>query len=362
MPTPPAQDHIVGIGDSRMGAGGAIPNHGSTLIGYDWDNVHSSWNDTSAGNGSQGSWVPDLCQQWNSNRGRTLGFINGAGSGERILTHWDPSFTTFYWDQVKTYHTNSGSPTVLAVMGMLGPNDVSFGTTVAASLYTDAIARMRTRVTSDYGSGCGFYFDLYADVYADPAIFTGGAANTDWIARLNATRQGVLDAVAAGSCSLWGNLTGQVYFDHTHPDSLLLAAEIGRAGYLGFNGGVPAPRMVGVSLNAAHTLITVTVDRNLANSLSSSVAGFRVTDSGSSTTISSAVVATARTIAITLSAPIAGTCAISFAHAEDAIGVTIPVGATQTLADASTYQAPLVPFFAQTTPVQTNAAILITHE
>lgn len=356
MPSP-ANDNVMGIGDSTIAINGLISQHPSTLTGYYWHVPSSTWLDT-AGIGSQSSWYPDLCQQWNSNRGRTLGIIDAAESGTRILDSWNPDIIGNRLPGAKTQWINSGSPTLNAVICQLGVNDSYQSSISAASAYRDVIQAMQSWIATNLG-GAPLYFNLFAD--SDPNHAAYGGSLVTYRTHMDTIRQGILDAIAAGYALQGANLTGQVYADRTHPDSLALAAIHGRAWYLALYGTAP-PRMVGVSLNAAKTVVTVTLDRTLANALSSSVAGFRVTDSGSLATISSAIVTTSRTVVLTLSAPIAGTCAVSFASADDAVGVTLPVGATQTLVDASTYQAPLVPFFTQTTPVQTNAAILITHE
>lgn len=337
MPSP-AQDHVVIIGDSTASVDSHLPSHGSALNGYDWNVNSQVW--TNFNGNAQTSWSPDLAFFWNSNKSRTLGIVNSAASGTHLGSTaaggWGRTPLTLL-SGAKTQWVNSGSPTISAVLVALGANDVGGDVLHSSSEWAASIATINTQIKADYGSTVPLYFNILAD---------DTPTGADYRARMDAFRQGVLDAITAGSCLRGANWTGQVYADTTHPDTLALGAEIGRAWYLVLNSGTPAPALSVAAINTAKTVTRITLDRSLGNSISSSVAGFRVMDNGSSVAISSAVVISAQRIDLTHTA-ISGTATVSFASAEDAIGVTIPKGATQTLVDASTYQAPLVPFFTQ---------------
>lgn len=339
--TPQADDHVLIIGDSTADPGGLIPIHSSSLQWYDWNWNSSLWTDK-VDTGQQ-CWAPDFAFFWNSNRTRTVGTINGAVSGTRLMTHWqDFSTPGGYPDRLRSGWVTSGSPSILcAICAGLGANDVGGEATKTAAQYRDGIKALADWVAATFTGAPSLYFS----VFADDAPPGGDPEDAGYVARMNNFRQGVNLAYAAGYCRIGPNWTGMQFSDQTHPNTLLQGAILGRGAYLCTNSGLEPPKVVSATYNVARTVTSVTFDKDLGNSVSSSVAGFRMFDNGVRATVSGAVVSAVRVVAVTHTA-IVGAPTISFAHAEDAIGQTIPVGVTQTLADASTYRAPALPFFA----------------
>lgn len=357
---PPPQDVILVFGDSRVDVPNAGPNITGEEEGYLWLPALDP-DDWYATTNAIDLWWPILNDYWKLETGRTLGIIQGGATGTRT-DQWRPDYDEFghpnFYDNAIAQWENAGSPTPVAVLIVLGPNDVQASGTVSTAQHEDDLEAILAGIAADVGGSVPVYHDIFADKGATG--YVGGVnVTTDpqYRADMDKVRLGTLNVIDAQAIlHLGANLTGQVYAtdDHTHPHTLGLVTEIAQGFFLALQGGIAAPRKTGVTINVAGTRVTVNVSPSLGTS--GAVGGFRVMDDGTAVTITSAT-ASAGGVVLELAAPIAGTCTVSFGSGADCRGVTMPKGATQNLPDASTYAAPLVPFFASAVTLEAPRCI-----
>lgn len=360
MPTP--QDVFLFAGDSTIndpmtGISSFTLSSLAENSCLGWYDAGTQWLD---GRGPWQSWMGYFIKNYVLGTARVPGHIAGGASGTYLYAYWNPDGVGLHnsYDNLMTLVSHANPAAIKAAICHLGVNTLfhqSDGGGLTLAQYKTNLASLATGVASKAGT---------PPTYMAMFGYKGATVDTNRTA-YDLIRQAILDKVDDGTIRLGANLTGQDYTvngnDGIHFCTDALVVEAGRAWYLAVNGGTPAPRMTGCAINPAKTVVTVTLDRDLGNTLSSSVAAFRVMDSGTSKTISTAVVTSARVITLTLAAPIAGTCTVSFASGGDAMGATpLPVGVTQNTPDGGTYAAPLVPFFDAAVPIATNAALRIT--
>lgn len=334
---------ILGAGDSLMDYLSSIPATSSSSASRVWNrNTNLAFFDLHTI--SVNHWIPFYADAYFTMTGNAIDFFNGGISGSHLIGNWDAFGAGTHWDNLKTQWVASGSPSVTLILVILGANDVISGVTRPVSDYVTAIQAMQTYVLSTFTGSPWMYFAFITD--AGEFSFTGGAANVDYITRMNNVRQAIFDAEAAGYCKLGASLLGQTYppADHTHPDDINDAAEIGR----GFAAAsipplVPSPRIVSATYDPVTLKVRGVWNQDLSNTLSSAVGGFEVFDAdGTSVPIISQVISDARTALLTPSRAVVGAGSMSFGSARDAAGQVVPRGASQL---SGGLFAPAYPFF-----------------
>ena len=341
MPTP--QDTALFIGDSRIAQNApSMPSHGyGTAQVYEYDAVNG-WVDLSSGDTN---FAPDVGKQWNLRTGRTFGaFVEGVG-GSFLQDHWDPGGGHSSLDQALSRYAAAGSPALSFGLCYLGPNSIQTTESWTVADIVAAYGRLGDTINALNGSPL-LYLDVFSEKDAVGAGYSGGFSSTQYRTQMNDYRTAVMNVVGTHSLRMGPNLTGELYADHTHPDTLAFATYFGRAVDLVLQGG-RAPRLVSATINSAKRVIRLTVDQNLGNSIGSSFGGMRVLDDASVVDISGATftVVSVRAMTITLVLAIVGVCKVSFASASDAVNATIPFSANYTAPDGATFTTPLEPFF-----------------
>jgi hypothetical protein len=353
------QDMALFIGDSRIAQNApSMPQHGyGSAVTYEWFGLPTGWFDMAPPGDT--NWSTDVGKQWNLGTSRTFGaFVAGSG-GTTLLDHWDPGAGSHVaYDTAIAAHVAAGSPSLAFALCCLGPNSVQTTSSWTKADIVAAYGRLGDAIHSLNGSPL-LYLDIFSEKDAVGAGFSGGFSNASYRTQMDTYRQAVLDVVGTHSCRMGPNLTGQVYADHTHPDTLGLATEIGKRVYVTVT-GTRAPQMASVTIDTTRTIIRVRSNQNLGNTLASSVGGFQITDGGSAVSLSGAtlVVTTNRLITITLASAIVGACTVSFASGSDAVGATLPVSASIALPDTTSIGVPLEPFFG-VTPSAEPIAVMV---
>lgn len=292
---------------------------------------------------------PFLTAQWlrayeqiQLDQGVPCGFFQ-AGSAGSSAGDWAPGGTLY--NAALAQVTASGINSVRACLAHIGTNDVN-GSTISAATEAAAIKLIADGFVADVVGAPKSYVCIFPDRNPSDA---GGAAQTRLA--MDAIRQGIIDSYAEASIEVGPNTTGQAPADQTHPDTSAMSLETGNNWYLSLKavayGGTShrSPRIASARYKGdlAHTLVTL--DQALSNAVSSSVAGFRVTDNGTPVaSLSAQVVQSSTTILLTHTA-IAGTGKVSFASGKDAVGATIPRSANITMPDGSTHTVAQEPQF-----------------
>lgn len=335
-----ATKNILLLGDSLVDYLASIGPFTTVREAYDYDRAHPGSGYFDLRSVAENSWAPKFADAWTSaTPGDVPKFINTGVAGTKLIGNWNAAGATR--TQAEAWYVDAGSPSLDMALMIVGANDVMTGSTVSTATYVTAIQSVKAWLSAAPFNGTP---QLYLAIIsqASSSGFVGGDSNVDFITRLNGVRQAVLDAVTAGHCALGANLTGQAYGDNVHPDTTLEAEQIGYGFYLAIT-GTPAPRITAASVNAAKTIVHVTNDRALSNTVSSSIGGFRAMDNGVVVTLSGETVLTS-TMEELVFPPASGTVTIGFAQVRDAVGQTMPVGVAQSV-NGTTYAPPLIPVF-----------------
>ncbi len=347
------QDFAMLIGDSRIAQNApGMPQHGyGSAQTYEWFSDTFGWFDMSPPGDT--NWSADVGQQWNTRTTRSLGsFVRGSG-GTNLLSHWDPGNASHAGlDTALASYSAAGSPTLAFCLCWLGPNSIQTTSSWTKSDIVGAYGRLGDAINALNGSPL-MYLDIFSEKDAVGAGFSGGFSSPLYRSQMDTYRQAVLDVIGTHSCRMGHNLTGELYADHTHPDTLAFATYFGQASNFVVTGS-RGPRLIGATLDATNKIIKITANQDLSNSIGSTFAGMRVMDGGSPIDLSTATlkITTTRLMTITLSSAIVGSCTVSFASASDAVGAVLPVS-TFTAPDNSTFTIPLEPFFSVATTAPT---------
>jgi hypothetical protein len=284
-----------------------------------------------------------LGTQITSQQSVPFGHLNVGASGS-ALHHWRHGQTDF--DAAMTAFTDYGLNAVRYVLIHLGTNDaINDSTDTPTSIRTQMEATVAD-LNSFLPGGPATY--VWAPIAEIPSSV--GVLRTE----RDAVTQGLLDAVSLGDFTIGANLCELSFSDSTHPDNIHAAADAQRwffavsdASYgTTFGRG---PRVLTAGLDATKKIITIGYDRDLGNTISTSVGGFLVTDGGTPVTISTSVVTAIRTVTLTLPVAIVGVCQVSFSSGNDAVGQTVPTSTAMSLPAGGTATIPAEPFINRTT-------------
>lgn len=337
-------DHVPFLGDSiphgdHIGTSlTAADGHAYMWNGTQWTDSHQS---------ADGSGWPLLGELWFQATGVPLLMSKWAVSGSSS-GHWVHGQT--YFDTAMSQIALSGANRVTAhYCHYFANNEIGVAGNTAAGSKAAIIATKAD-------------LDVYS-LNVAPLIFTqGGMVSTTagtYRTEVDACRKGVKDAVDAGNCDLASCLYDQNLnsnFDGTHPGAVFAQQIADRVFFhlanlvLGSSYG-RGPRPASISIDATRKIISVTYDRDLGNSISSTVEGFRVLDNGSSVSITSQVVTATRVVTVTLPSAIVGPGKISFGSGNDAIGATpggngtVPTTVAMAKPTSGTATLPAEPFY-----------------
>lgn len=344
------QDAALFIGDSRIAQNApSMPMHGyGTAVTYEWFGGGTGWFDMASPGDT--NFSSDVGKQWNLRTGRTFGAIVAGSGGTDLLGHWDPGAGSHAgYDTAIAAYVAASSPSLNFGLCWLGPNSIQTTSSWTKADIVAAYGRLGDAIHALNGAPF-LYLDIFSEKDAVAAGFSGGFANAAYRSQMDLYRQAILEVVGTHSCRMGPNLTGQLYTDRTHPDTLGYATQFGRAINLAVIGG-RAPRLVSATIDSTKTIIRLTPDQDLGNTISSSFGAVRVLDGASVVDLSGATlrIASARLMTINLLTPIAGVCTVSFGSASDAVGATIPFSANYTAPDGATFTVPMEPFFATAT-------------
>lgn len=339
------QDAALFVGDSRIAQNApSMPMHGyGSAQTYEWFGGVTGWFDMAPPGDT--NFSSDVGKQWNLRTSRTFGaFVEGSG-GTDLLGHWDPGAGSHVaYDTAIAAYVAAGSPTLAFALCYLGPNSIQTTSSWTKAQITAAYGRLGDAIHALNGSPL-LYLDIFSEKDAVGAGFAGGFANAAYRTQMDDYRQAVLDVIGTHSCRMGPNLTGQLYADHTHPDTLGFATQFGRNTNLAVV-GTRGPRLVSATLDAGKTTLRFTPDQDLGNTINTSFGGVRVMDAGSPVDLSGATIKIAgvRLMTVALASAIVGACTVSFGSASDAVGATVPFS-TYTAPDASSFNVTLEPFF-----------------
>jgi hypothetical protein len=310
-------------------------------------------NDRITGHSGNGAIWPLLGSLLMADAAVPIAFITTTLSGTDVAgarNTW-ASGGTQYALMVSTVSA-SGVNAVKAVLSVVGSNAAIFGDAVGATITQAA-----------YNAGIDSMANGFAaDLPGAPKTFVPVIGETLWASApppdirtaLDHVRAAVLEAVGDNSNVLLGPvLIDQNYADDLHYASDAELLQVARRYYVriadelyskSFGRG---PRIVSSSLDVAKTVVTVTVDRDLATG--TSYTGFRVTDSGTPASISGVSRTGTRTFTITVSSALssAANTRVYCASGNDAVGATVPTSVSVTLPDTNTITLPIEPFYDQ---------------
>jgi hypothetical protein len=302
-----------------------------------WDSLGSRWMQLGVVVPNK-SFLPLLGTQLVAQTGIPIFVVPSGSSGSRF-THWAPSGSDYVGNAIDTV-TASQLGGIRAALCMLGTNDASLTWSAASRSNTATdMAAIAAAIASAYS------VDTYAAIFGEEA---SDALRAD----INAVRLGIYDTVGVLTVQHGANLIDLDYADHLHPATDAHAAAIAYR----FTGPLcddlyatsygRGPRVVS-AVKRSTTTVDVTFDRDLGNSLSSSVGGFRVADVGGVKTISSATVTATRVVTVTVSTTLGASAVASFASGLDATGATVPVTASLTMPSGATTTYPAELFIDQ---------------
>lgn len=287
------------------------------------------WNTTNDGPDS-GAW-PLLGDEITASQSVPVFLLNPqTGSGTRFNAWVHGQTGTF--DAAMTLVSAAGFTKMRAVLVHLGVNNVhdSGNTSVATKTAVEATcADLNTYLPG------GAVPIFWAQI--GPVDTSSGTLRTE----ADAVRQGLINAMAAGSCYLGPSIHDLTFADTLHPTNTNAADVAGRwwlsiADVLYSTTNGQGPRVSAVTYNPAKDTYVVTFDKALGNSVSSSTIGFRVLDGVTPMTVSSQTVTTSRKVTLVTSAGASGTPSVSFGSGNDAIGASAPKGAVETLPSSTT--------------------------
>lgn len=353
-------DNFLSWTDSRGGIGFSYdPGITTGIKNWVWDHSDAIWQTILNNSGSY--WHGYILQQLRAYLGYPVAIMSIVQSGATLrgtTNAWNSTTGANYSTLGLPYLAESGATGAKAVLFTVGSNDVqATGSTTVGTEFHDALASTKTDVAAAIHGAPVLLCELIAD--KGPASWAGGAADPDFRYKIDDQRQGLLNAYADASCLRGANGTGIYYpTDNTHPNTEQNAKDHGYRWFAAIVREVygdlsmpRSPKVSSVTIDDTKTIVRVTFDKALSNSISSSVVGFRVMDDGTAVTISDQSVTGLHVVTLTLESAVAGTCTVSFASAEDAINVgALPVGVAIALPDTSngdtSFTLPAEPFFA----------------
>lgn len=328
-------DYFLVIGDSiAVGAhvngalSSATPKH--TRYAFAPPTKWVEWDSTSAGPDG-GSW-PYLGTEITASQSVPCGFVVAASSGTNF-GHWVHGQASTF-DAAMTDVTTWGLTRVRGVLLHLGANNAKLSGNTAANAKT-AIQQTCSDLNTYLPGGPAPIF--WAPI--GPVDSSAGTLRTE----MDAVRQGLINAVAEGSCYFGPWLHDETYPDTLHP-TITNAPEVGGRWWLAvadtLYGAVNGrgPRLTSLTTNGAKTTDVFAFDKTLANSVSSSTIGFRVKDDASALTNSSQTTSAPNAMTVVTSTGATGTITGSFGSGNDAIGSSAPKGATETLPSGASVQ------------------------
>lgn len=291
------------------------------------------WNLTSGGPDS-GAWAL-LGDEIVASQGVPVMFINKASSGSTTAAwvHGDSRF-----DDAMAAIPLFGLSRVKAVLLHLGVNDADSAGNTAASFKT-SVQTVCTNVNTWLPGGPVPIF--LAQI--GPRATSGGTLRTE----LDAVRQGLTDAVAAGYCYM-----GPAYYDLTfstdglHPDTND-ANDLARRWFMAIGDVLygtafgHGPRVTHISTNGAKDTFIFTFDQTLKGNVTDALVGTRIRDSVTGAkTISSQTKTATTQVTVVISSGCANTALASFASENDAVDAAAIQGVVQTLPTGATESLP----------------------
>ena len=300
-----------------------------------------------------GSHWPLVATQIMASQGVPVGFITtGTGSSDVAGAANSWAKNNAQYAAMVASVAASGVNAVKGVLFHLGPNAVVNGSTLSLATYNAAIDQLAA--------------DINADLPGAPKINVGifGEVNTgsppDRRAALDNIRGAIIQAHGDNSNVKPGpGLIDQDYADDVHPKSdaeLLAVAKRWWVAlsetYYGGSGG-RGPRLSSAQWNAGRNVMTVTFDRTLKTGLTFAAAAWIITDNGTAMTISSIAYhgTNAAALVFTMSASATGaggTSRLTFASADDAKGLVVPLSADISMPSGAAIQIPAEPIYAAT--------------
>lgn len=337
---------LVG-GDSRAeGRSTNVQTGSADVYYYRQDDAWTSGNDPADTGSSNGSLWPRLGLLIAADQSVPVAFIT-AGTGSTDVAgsanQWATGQSALVEFLSQASSAATGSSGYKGALFFLGPNAVVNATTLSQATYNAAIDQLASDVSAVTGSP-----KIMVDICGE--VSTGSPP--DRRAALDHIRGAILEAVGDNANVLIGpNLIEQDYADGVHfatdAETQLTADRYWIAIKNGFYSGAlgRGPRLSSATLDSARKVITLTFDRDLASG--TSYGGFRVTDSGTPATISSALRASTRRVVIEVSAALSslGNALVTFGGNEDAKGQTVPMSTAITLPDTRTVTIPAEPFY-----------------
>lgn len=283
-----------------------------------------------------GSHWPLLATYLMADQSVPMGFVTTAtgstdvyGSGSN---QWAKNNSAYAELISQATAATTGANGFKGILFHLGPNAIVNGTTPTQANYNAAIDQLVSDLTADVTGAPKVAFAICGEV--------GTGSPTDRRAAEDHVRFAIMEA--------WGDnanvkpgpvLIEQNYADDVHPASDAQLLTVAKRWWIalkeGFYGGASGfgrgPRLVSATINSALDTITVMVDRDLATG--TTYGGFRVTDSGTPATITSATRFSTRVVRIVLSAPASALAnvLVYFASGDDAVGQTVPTATAITL-------------------------------
>lgn len=357
-------DVFLVIGDSvAEGRGTNAQNYSGsgTPVIFRQDNAWASGNDPYDTGTSSGSHWPLLASLLALEIGAPPIFITTATGSTDVAgaaNTWAKN-NTEYANAIASV-TSSAVNGVKAVLAHLGPNAIYNGNGAALSQAT-YLAALQTLGDN-----------LNADVAGSPPLLVGLCGESQEVIPpdLRTAEDNIRSAIQAAwgthHCLRGPNLIDQKYengsngetgtADKVHPKSDAHLQQVADRWWCALKDGVYSgsvgrgPRPTGTpTLDATKKIVTITYDQALGNAAGAAVAGFRVTDSGTPGTVTSAIVAGGDRVVLLMSSALSavGNVLVNWGSDDDAMGQTVPTTATVTLPDARTVQLPAEPFLAQ---------------
>jgi hypothetical protein len=347
----------LGVGDVFLVWGDSLTVSGPTNLGFNGDPMPGfTWYPPGPYwmlDNSSYQWATFM-EQMAEDLGCPVVVINAGASGSNLISDWQP--TQGQYEAAVTMVENTGVNAVRACLGHCSVNNVQpdgFSQPSTQDII-DGFAATAAGFAADLPGAPVTFVSMWADRNPDPF----GGVTTVYRTQSDNIRSGMVQAYAAGTIKRGANMTGTLYSDHVHPTNAneTEVAVVGRQWFAALKRvlyettSVGGPRVSSVTINAPQTVVSVNFDQDFSTSLDTAVEGFRVMDDGTAVTIASQVVTGPRRVTLTLDAAITGVCTVSFASAEDAVGVTIPRSEAIALPDDTKGETditvPPEPFFA----------------
>lgn len=354
----------VGIGDVFIVAGDSISEgRGTNAQSYTHATLKAAkfrqdnaWGDGVDGidtGTSAGSHWPLLATQIMADQGVPVAFIScGTGSTDVSGTYNSWAKPGAEYTGMTTQVTNSTVNGVKGALFHLGPNAAHNNPTPVLATYKTAIDTLASNLATDIVGAPKLNIGIFGeDTIGTPTDRRGGIDNVRGaiIQALNSNAN-----VKPGPC-----LIDLDYSDGVHPQSDVHLQTVAarwwvalKETYYGGSGG-RGPRLVSASWNGARNQLTVIFDRTLKTGLTFSPAAWLVKDNGSNMTVSSITYHGTNPAAIILNMSAAavgaaGTTTLTFASANDAVGLVVPQSTDITMPVGSPITIPAEPILAAT--------------